>query len=76
VRAEIASSRAFALEVVGEALGQFRNELVDEISEMYRSAFAKVEASLETLRADPRRSREDDDTRAIDLPLLRSSRLQ
>ncbi len=75
VRAEIASSRSFALEVVGEALGHFRNELADEISEAYRSAFAKVEASLETLRANPRRSREDDDRRAIDLPLLRG-RLQ
>ena len=64
------AQRAFVLEVVGEALGEFRNEFVDEAN----AAFAEMPKQL----AELRKARGDDANgdKVIALPNPIASRLQ
>ena len=44
------ATREFILEVVGQALGEFREMLIDDMSETYRGTFDKLSVSVDELR--------------------------
>jgi hypothetical protein len=64
----IDDTREFVLTVVGEALGEYRNELIAEVSASYEDAFAKVSATIESLRAELKLLNTADGSGPIDLP--------
>jgi regulator of protease activity HflC (stomatin/prohibitin superfamily) len=64
----INDTREFVLTVVGEALGEYRIQLVDEISASYEDAFAKMSATIEALRAELNLLNAADGKGPIDLP--------
>jgi hypothetical protein len=69
--------REFMLEVVGQALGEFRNLLIDEMSETYRDTFAKLSTSVDELRAQVAKLNGKKPAEPIDLPNpLAARRLQ
>jgi cell division protein FtsB len=61
--------REFILEVVGQALGEFREMLIDDMSETYRDTFAKLSTSVDELRAQVSKLNNGKETaEPIDLP--------
>ena len=70
IEQEVAAARAFMLEVVGQALGEYPNEIVSEIG--------GVLAPLKELVDELRKARgiDDDGDEPIDLPNPISRRLQ
>jgi hypothetical protein len=62
------ATREFILEVVGQALGEFREMLIDDMSETYRDTFAKLSTSVDELRAQVAKLNGKKPAEPIDLP--------
>ena len=63
------ATREFILEVVGQALGEFREMLIYDMSETYRDTFAKLSTSVDELRAQVSKLNNGKETaEPIDLP--------
>jgi hypothetical protein len=65
---EVTTTREFVLECVGQALGEFRNLLIDEMSETYRDTFAKLSTSVDELRTQVAKLNGKKPAEPIDLP--------
>jgi hypothetical protein len=61
IAALISAERDFIIEVVGQALGEFRSELLDEIDKM-------IAEEVEKLRTEAKKNRESSDGEVVLLP--------
>jgi hypothetical protein len=77
ISAEIGAEREFVMTVIGEALGEYRAQLIDEVRTSFKSVFCQINESIETLRADiKQRRRTDDKQEPVDIPNVVARRLQ